>query len=54
MKKSGKIKLNTALFNDMIQYRLTDGEYEQNLQFQVGTERPPMNQVPEYGRRLNR
>jgi glucosyl-3-phosphoglycerate synthase len=54
IEKSGKIKLNTALFNDMIQYRLTDGEYEAESFNFAGTERPPMNQVPEYGRRLNR
>ena len=50
----GKIKINTDLFHEMIQYKLTDGEYEADS-FQIPFyERPPIITIPEYCKKLNR
>ncbi len=48
IEKQKKIKLNTALFNEMIQYRLTHGDYEAEKFNFAGTERPAMIQLPDY------
>ncbi|MBC2714714.1 MAG: glucosyl-3-phosphoglycerate synthase [Desulfobacteraceae bacterium] len=49
-----KIKLNTELFHEMIQYKLTADEYEADLYKITGDERPPMISIPEYCKKLNR
>lgn len=50
----GKIKLNTDLFHEMIQYKLTSGEYDADIYKITGDERPPMISIPEYCKKLNR
>jgi len=50
----GKIKINSALFNEMIQYKLTDNEYEADIHKLTVNERPPIITVPEYCKKLNR
>jgi len=48
------IKINTGLFHEMIQYKLTSGEYEADIYEITGDERPPMISIPEYCKKLNR
>ncbi len=43
-----KINLNTELFHEMIQYKLTKGEYEADIYKIIGHERPPIISIPEY------
>jgi len=50
----GKIKINTDLFHEMIQYKLTSGEYDADIYEITGDERPPMISIPEYCKKLNR
>ncbi len=50
----GKINLNTELFHEMIQYKLTGGEYEPDIYKITGDERPPIISIPEYCKKLNR
>lgn len=54
IEKMHKIKLNTDLFNEMIQYKLTGGEYEPEIFDITDDERPPIISIPEYCKRLNR
>ncbi len=49
-----KIKLNTDLFNEMIQYKQTSGEYQADIYKIKDHERPPMITVPEYCEKFNR
>ncbi|MCD6584401.1 MAG: glucosyl-3-phosphoglycerate synthase [Desulfobacteraceae bacterium] len=50
----GKIKLNTEVFHEMIQYKLTNGEYETDIYKITGHERPPIISIPEYCKKHNR
>jgi len=50
----GNIKLNTELFDEMIQYKQTSGEYQADIYKIKGHERPPMISVPEYCKKFNR
>lgn len=50
----GKIKINTPLFHEMIQYKLTAGEYEAETHQINPSERPPMISVPEYREKFHR
>jgi len=49
-----KIKLDTALFHEMIQYKLIGSEYEADIYKITGDERPPIISIPEYCKKLNR
>ena len=54
LKAWGKIELNTDLFHEMIQYKLTSGEYDADIYKITGDERPPMISIPEYCKKYNR
>lgn len=49
-----RIKLNTPLFQEMIQYKLTAGEYEADIHTIAARERPPMISVAEYRKKFGR
>lgn len=54
IEKMGKISLNTDLFQEMIQYKLSGGEYAADIYDIKGHERPPMISIPEYREKFNR
>jgi len=51
---SDKIKLHSKLFEEMIQYKLTSGEYQADIYKIIGHERPPMITIPDYCNKFNR
>lgn len=52
--KTKKIRLDTDLFPEMIQYNLCDGQYTADPYMIHGHERPPMISIPEYREKFNR
>lgn len=54
IEKMKKITLNTGLFQEMIQYKLRNGEYMTDNYVIKGHERPPIISIPEYRKKFNR
>ncbi len=52
--KSGRIALNTRMFDEMIQYRLVRDRYVPDPLEMKGHERPPMETVPAYREKFHR
>jgi glucosyl-3-phosphoglycerate synthase len=52
IERLGNIKLNTELFHEMIQYKLTSGKYQADIYKIQVDERPPMMSIPEYAEKF--